>query len=99
MADVPNIETSYCRERKEWNLLVRSPFYMNLRLGFTQNALWIGRDLGKTGWTKTVFNWFPTPWSAYSATLGRTSRATILAEIRRMNVEAHDWVKGQSSNN
>jgi hypothetical protein len=95
---VPKVESSWCRERKEWNLLVRSPFYMNLRLGATQNALWVGRDLGRTGWTKTVFNWFTTPWSPYSVTLGHTSRATLLAEIRRMNVEA-GLVKEQQHNN
>lgn len=47
----PAIETRYSPDRREWNLLIRRPFYMNLRLGFTQNALWFGKN------TTQVFNW------------------------------------------
>lgn len=41
------------RARREWNLLIRRPFYMNLRLGRSQNALWIGRTRDRY---VTIFN-------------------------------------------
>lgn len=53
---VPAIESRYDRSRQEWNLLIRRPFYMNLRLGRTQNALWFGRS---TGAFFQAFNRFP----------------------------------------
>lgn len=47
------VETRWNKTRKEWNFLVRRPFYMNLRLGATQNALWVGEG------PRTIFNRFP----------------------------------------
>lgn len=47
------VESTYDPSRREWNLLIRRPFYLNLRLGGTQNALWIGRRF------RAVFNRFP----------------------------------------
>jgi hypothetical protein len=57
----PAIESTYDHSRREWNLLIRRPFYMNLRLGRTQNALWVGRgfDGCPSGTTHEVFNRFP----------------------------------------
>lgn len=85
------IESTYCPERREWNLLIRRPFYLNLRLGGTQNALWVGGPDMRG--TRNVFNWFVTPWSAYSTTFGHVSRATLLAEVRRINVKLNGVVK------
>lgn len=53
MSDWPAVESTFGRGRKEWNLLIRRPFYLCLRLGSVQNALWIGKE------PKTVFNRFP----------------------------------------
>lgn len=55
----PAAESSYDRSRREWNLLIRRPVYVNLRLGLTQNALWVGRGYdngGGFGEPKKVFN-------------------------------------------
>ena len=52
------MKTSYDRNRHELNVVIHWPFYANLRLGRTQNALWIGHasTLGRRG---PVFNRFP----------------------------------------
>lgn len=67
------------RSRKELNVLVRRPFYTNLRLGLTQNALWVGRGFDRPGGGDftTIFNCFPWPWSESSTFFGHTSRATV----------------------
>lgn len=51
----PAMETRWSAVRREWNLLIRRPFYLNLRLGVKQNALWVGRS--NWGAFHTVFNW------------------------------------------
>lgn len=80
------VEFTYDDNRDEFNLIVRRPFWLNLRVGGTQNALWFGRRIDRPGKIRCVFNWFPTPWSAYSVTLGRTAyRATALAMLRDLN--------------
>ncbi len=48
------VASTYCRERHEWNLILRAPFWLNLRVGRTQNALWFGRRDAAT--IHTVFN-------------------------------------------
>lgn len=53
MNEWPAVESRWSPNRKEWNLLIRRPFYFNLRLGLTQNALWIGKN------TRVIFNRFP----------------------------------------
>lgn len=100
--DTPNWELSLDRgDRGELNVLIRRPFYLNLRLGRTQNALWFARVqrfvLDGNGFTAVQplrrtfnpFNWFPFPWSEYSVTFGRWSRRTVQTSIRRLNEDAN----------
>lgn len=58
---VPAVESTWDRSRREWNLLIRRPFYTNLRLGATQNALWVGSsfDGERGGRFVNIFNRFP----------------------------------------
>ncbi len=60
----PAIEHSYNKRRHEFELLIRRPFYMDLRLGLTQCALWVGKgyDCTPTGRFHTVFNFLRNSW-------------------------------------
>lgn len=51
----PRFQLSFWRDRRDVDLVVRWPFFLNLRLGLTQNALWFGRMHGPV---HTAFNTF-----------------------------------------
>lgn len=90
LGEAPNFEFTYDPHRDEFNVIVRRPFWLNLRVGATQNALWFGAAVDKmSGRIFTAFNWFPAPWSEYSQTLGRDTRRTLFAQLRdiRQNLD------------